>query len=60
MTLKKYKDKFTKLFKQMEKEHGHVDGLYVTSKIEENTNEETGKIRKKEVISVGISVDFEN
>ena len=60
MTLKKYKDKFTKLFKQMEKEHGHVNGLYVTSAIEENVNEETGKSRKKEVINVCISVNFEN
>ena len=60
MTLKKYKDKFIKLFKQMEKEHGHVNGIYVNSKIEENVNEETGKSRKKEVISVSISVDFEN
>ena len=60
MTLKKYKDKFIKLFKQMEKEHGHINGLYVNSAITDNVNEETGKSRKKEVITVGINVDFDN
>ena len=46
MKLKNYKEKFIKLYKAMQKEHGHFNGVSINTSVVEDEN---GK--KKEVVT---------